>query len=210
MNYAAGKAGDPDAAFQLVTDLISPDVVEGIRLAVGSTSPILASAHALERGGVNAIPEVLADLLGLRLGWKVDSNIVQTNIVSHTGADGFSRLARQARFAGTIEPGSAYFLVDDFIGQGGTLANLRSLILEKGGMAVEATVLTGKPYSATMAPVGETLRQLRAKHGTELETWWVRTFGFGFECLTESEARYLLNTPTADRVRDRIAAAIEG
>ena len=92
MNYAAGKAGDPDAAFQLVTDLISPDVVEGIRLAVGSTSPILASAHALERGGVNAIPEVLADLLGLRLGWKVDSNIVQTNIVSHTGPMGFPAL----------------------------------------------------------------------------------------------------------------------
>jgi hypothetical protein len=210
LSYAAGKAGDPDAAFRLVTDLLSPGIVEEIRVAVGSTLPILASAHALERGGVNAIPEVLADLLGLRLGWKVDSNIVQTNIVSHTGADGFSRLARQALFAGTVEPGSSYFLADDFIGQGGTLANLRSLILEKGGTVVGATVLTGKPYSATLAPAGETLTQLRAKHGTELETWWVRTFGFSFECLTESEARYLLNTPTVDRVRDRIAAAIEG
>jgi hypothetical protein len=81
---------------------------------------------------------------------------------------------------------------------------------QKGGTVVGATVLTGKPYSATMALAGDTLRQLRAKHGTELETWWLRTFGFSFECLTESEARYLLNTPTADRVRDRIAAAVEG
>jgi hypothetical protein len=194
----------------LVIDFLSEQVVEGIGKAVGASDPVIASAHAVERDGVNAIPEVIADLLGFRLGWKVDSTIVQTNIVSHTGADGFSRLARQACFAGAVECGKAYFLVDDFIGQGGTLANLRSMILEKGGVVVGATVLTGKPYSAMLALTEETLRQLRAKHGSELETWWARTFSFGFECLTESEARYLLNTPTADRIRDRIAAAIEG
>ena len=79
-----------------------------------------------------------------------DPEVVQTNIVSHTKADGFSRLARQAEFAGTIEPDQDYFLVDDFIGQGGTLANLRGWVLRHGGRVRGATVLTVKPYSARL------------------------------------------------------------
>jgi len=55
----------------------------------------------------------------------------------------------------------------------------------------------------------ETLKALRLKHGKKLEDWWLRRFGFGFECLTESEARYLLRTPDADRVRNKIVAAVE-
>lgn len=51
--------------------------------------------------------------------------VLQTNVVAHTGADGFSRLARQAEFAGAIQPGCDYVLVDDFVGMGGTLANLK-------------------------------------------------------------------------------------
>jgi hypothetical protein len=51
------------------------------------------------------------------------------------------------------------------------------------------------------------IRALRAKHGAGLEEWWRQHFGFDFECLTRSEARYLENTPDADTVRSRIAAA---
>ena len=44
------------------------------------------------------------------------------NVVSHTGADGYSRLTRQARFEGDVVRRREYLLVDDFIGQGGTMA----------------------------------------------------------------------------------------
>ncbi|QTA83274.1 Uncharacterized protein dnl_56700 [Desulfonema limicola] len=53
----------------------------------------------------------------------------------------------------------------------------------------------------------ETLESLRLKHGKELETWWHQRFAF--DCLTESEANYLLKTPDADRVRDKIAKAVK-
>jgi adenine/guanine phosphoribosyltransferase-like PRPP-binding protein len=46
--------------------------------------------------------------------------------VSHTGADGFSRLARQAQFAGSVQAGRRYVMVDDFVGMGGTLATPQS------------------------------------------------------------------------------------
>jgi hypothetical protein len=52
----------------------------------------------------------------------------------------------------------------------------------------------------------EKLNELRIKHG-ELENWWVERFGFGFECLTASETRYLINTPTSERIRHRIEEA---
>ena len=172
--------------------------------------PILVSAHAVEGAGVNAIPEALADMLAQLLGWPTDNGIVQINIVAHTGADGFSRLARQAKFDGDAKAGKPYLLTDDFVGQGGTLANLRAHIMSRGGNVVGATVLTGKPHSAKMTLDVATYKQLRLKHGEGLEDWWHQRFGFGFDCLTESEARYLLNTPDVDRIRNKIIAAVQG
>jgi hypothetical protein len=117
---------------------------------------------------------------------------------------GFQRLANQALFVGEVENGHNYLLVDDFIGQGGTLANLTGYVESSGGYALGATVLTGKPYSAD-----ELIRALRDKHGRDLENWWREKFGF--ECLARSEARYLEKSADAQAVRDRlIEAGLEG
>ena len=118
---------------------------------------------------------------------------MQVNSVGHTGADGFTRLANQALFDGPVQAGQAYYLVDDFVGQGGEILG--------------ATVLTGKPYSAKLAPDEAQIRALRAKHGAQLEEWWRQSFGFGFDCLIRSEARYLEKTADADTIRSRVAAA---
>ena len=91
-------------------------------------------------------------MLSERLDLPYDTTIVQTNVVSPTGADGYSRLVRQAAFAGEIAEGHEYLMVDDFIGQGGTLANLRGRVEKLGGTVAGATGLTGKPYSAKLAP----------------------------------------------------------
>ena len=69
--------------------------------------------------------------------------------------------------------------------------------------------MTGKPYSAKLALADEQLREVRDRHG-ELENWWRERFGFGFEALTQSEARYLARTEDAHTIRDRIAAAGQG
>jgi predicted amidophosphoribosyltransferase len=151
-SYHDAKTGDSDAAFKLVRTFLNEHCLAQIKQLekTKQNSITLVSAHALEREGVNAIPEAMAELLGERFGWGVEHQVVQTNIVSHTKADGFSRLAKQAAFEGDVEPGQNYLLVDDFIGQGGTLANLRGWILHCGGRVVGSTVLTGKPYSAKL------------------------------------------------------------
>ena len=207
LDYWAAKRGDADAALRLVQATMSVNAVDALRSLIESRRPTLVSAHALEREGVNAIPEALADELARMLDLPVDSSVVQTNVVSHTGADGFSRLARQAAFTGEIVAGTDYVMVDDFVGQGGTLANLKGIIEATGGSVIAATALTGKSHSAALAPTTEQIALLRAKHGKELEIWWNERFGHGFDCLTQSEARYLERTQDADTVRNRIAEA---
>jgi hypothetical protein len=208
-NYELAKSGDMDEAASLVHGLLNATVIEQMR-SLHSFSPILISVHAEEERGKNAIPEVMADLLSAALNWPTEPDVVQANVVNHTGADGFSRLARQAVFAGNIVVGRHYVIVDDFIGQGGTIANLRGHVEALGGHVLAATVLTGKPFSAKLKLSASQLLQLREKHGNKangIEAWWLDYFGFGFECLTESEARYLIRTPDAEHIRDRILAA---
>lgn len=205
--YKAAKSGDGRAAISLVIDTISPTCNKQLAAMLPGHAPTLVSAHAFERGAVNAIPEIFADLLHKVLGWPVDNDIYQTNVVFHTGADGFSRLARQARFGGSVTVGAEYVLVDDFVGMGGTLANFKGYIETHGGKVLAAVSLTGKPHSAKLTSSLERLHELRIKHGTELENWWINRFAHTFDALTESEARYLTRTERTDTIRERIAAA---
>jgi len=146
-------------------------------------------------------------VLAERLGLRAEESIVQTNRTGHTGATGYHRLAYPALFNGDVEHGRGYLLVDDFVGQGGTLANLRGFVEERGGRVIACTTLTGKPYSTKLTPSDATLRSPRAKHGSELESWWKITFGYGFDLLSESEARYLERADSAELIRDRLLAA---
>ena len=208
--YPGAKSGDAMAATNLVNSLVDEAGIAAVQALIAavceSGEPMLVSAHAWERQGLNAIPTALAELLSERLGIPCETAIVQTNVVSHTGASGYGRLARQARFEGKVDKGREYVMVDDFVGQGGTLANLRGWIEKQGGKVIGAVVLTGKPYSAKLNPSQEQLHELRQRHGKDFEKWWREHFGHPFNCLTQSEARYLARSPDVDTIRNRLAA----
>jgi hypothetical protein len=67
--YSAAKSGYPNSAYVLVNSLLNPTIVEQLAKTFYKQKPILVSAHAVERMGVNAIPEALADVLAQFLGW---------------------------------------------------------------------------------------------------------------------------------------------
>jgi hypothetical protein len=205
--YKAAKTGHGPSATVLVNDTMSDRQNQVLVDMLRGHRPTLVSAHAYEREGINAIPEAFAVEISKAVGWPHDMAVAQINVVAHTGADGFARMARPAEFAGIIQKGCEYVLVDDFVGMGGTLANMKGYIESAGGKVLAAVSLTGKPHSAKLALSSERLHELRAKHGTELENWWMGRFAHTFDALTESEARYLTRTETIDTVRDRIAAA---
>ena len=87
------------------------------------------------------------------------------------------------------------------------MADPRGRIEKQGGTVIGTVALTGKPHSAKLNPTKEQLRELRDKHGREFEKWWRTKFGHAFNCLTQSEARYLARSPDVDTIRDRLAAA---
>lgn len=204
--YAAAKSGEASAAEGLALETISLNAIVKLCEIIGREQVLLLPVHALEAEGLNVIPRVMAQIIGRMLALPIEKGVLQINRVRHTGASGYHRLASPALFDGNVKP-ERYFLVDDFIGQGGTLANLKGFLESRGAVVIGATTLTGKAYSAKLNLTEETLRNLRGKYGTELEEWWVAAFGYSFERLTESEARYLIRADDAHTITTRIVAA---
>jgi hypothetical protein len=63
--------------------------------------------------------------------------------------------------------------------------------------------LTGKDFFAEIAVTLPMVKSFRKQHA-KLEHDWQQHFGWWFECLTQSETRYLERTPDAQRIRDRV------
>ena len=205
--YEGAKTGDVPAAKRLAAQLASSQTLDAIRALIGNRQPALLPVHALENQGYNRIPAAFAELLAEKLSLDVEIGIVQGNVVNHTGATGWERMMRPPVFDGAVTPARDYVMVDDFVGQGGTLANLRGYLMHGGGRVLGAATLTGRADSATLTLNLTTLTALRDKHGEQIETWWQELFGYRFDCLTESEARYLLRVEDADTIRARLIAA---
>lgn len=108
VGYLEAKSGDADAAIELVMRFLSPVAIELVNGFAQQREPIIVSVHAVEQQSVNAIPEAMANELGRRLDWPVEHDIVQVNVVGHTRADGYRRLANQAAFSGAVTAGSDY------------------------------------------------------------------------------------------------------
>ena len=198
-DYAAAKAGEVEAATRLAVDLVTPEMVAKVAAALGGARPRVLPVAAEESSGRNKIPRAVAEVLAARLGLETATGIVQANRAQRTGLDGLDRIFAPVDFAGTVEPGD-YLLVDDTLTQGGTFAALASHIREGGGNVSAVVALTGKQYSAKIQPSPETLASLRQKHG-DLEDQFRTATGYGFDALTESEARYLARFEPAERLR---------
>ncbi|MEN4919452.1 LPD38 domain-containing protein [Achromobacter spanius] len=204
-DHAAAKAGDTAAAYRLLKDVLSREAVEQVRAAIGNEQPTIVPVVAIEAAGHNKIPLASAKALGKHLDLPVESGIYQSVKAKRTALDGLSRIFQQPEFDGEVQPGKSYFLVDDTLTQGGTLAALASHIEKNGGRVVGSFALTGKLYSATLRLSPETLSELRARYG-DVEQAFREATGRGFDSLTESEGRYLAKHDAPDAVRGRILA----
>jgi hypoxanthine-guanine phosphoribosyltransferase len=170
--YAAAKSGDAGASLELVQSLANDALIESLH-AYRKQSPLLLPVHGIEGTSVNTIPLALAVHLSEQLGYDIALDVIQASKAGHTGSSGWWRLVSPALFSGQITPGTAYILLDDFIGMGGTFANLRGYIEAKGGVVVHAQALTGKPHSSKLSLQHDTLEALRERYGHEFETWWI-------------------------------------
>jgi hypothetical protein len=206
--YAEAKAGNADAALALADGLLSVESIDELNSLVTSVgqSPILLPVTALETTGFNAIPDAMARVMARRLGWLLSSGtIVQSNTVGHTRAKAFNRLVTPAIFTGKVEPGARYVLIDDHVGLGGTLANMRGHIETSGGIVLATTALTESRDGRQIALHPETLDMLWERHGHSLDTLWRERLGHGLDCLTNIEGGILCRELSVDAIRDRMA-----
>lgn len=208
-DYDAAKAGDDAAALRVARDVVTPEFVEDVRAVLPEGSkPLVVAVQSQEATGNNRIPRMAAEVLAQRLGLQVSEDIVQAAKVNRSAGDALHRLANQPPFTGKVEKGRDYVLIDDTLTQGGTLAQLKTHIEDNGGKVVLATALTGKDYSRKIALNSQSLADVRERFGS-IEPWWRDQFGYGFEGLTESEARTILTLDKgrldADALRDRVA-----
>ncbi len=209
-SYAAAKSGDAEAANILVRDLLSVEGTEWLARFLTGRRAVLLGVTADEVGGFNAIPDAMAEILAERLDREaVSGTIIQANKVGHTKANGWHRLVTPAVFDGDVVAGIDYVLVDDHVGFGGTLANLRGFIEARGGHVLAMTTLTETRAAREIALHPETLNMLMARHGRELEHFWRAEFGHGIDCLTNVEAGYLCRAQSVAAIKTRMAQAAE-
>jgi orotidine-5'-phosphate decarboxylase len=143
-----------------------------------------------------------------RLGCEFDDcSIVQSNTVGHTRARAARRMVTPAIFIGQVREGAEYVIVDDHVGLGGTIANLRGYIEEHGGKVIAVSTLTKSQDSRKLALRPATLEALEKKHGTELDEFWRGSFGHSIATLTEAEGGNLLRQSSVDVIRNRMAKA---
>ena len=136
--------------------------------------------------------------------WRINRNSTSSTISRWRWTT--RRAARGATFA--VKKHADYLAAKSGeIASARRVANLKGFIEARGGTAIGCTTLTGKPWSAKLTPSADTLRKLREKRGGELESWWEDTFGYRFDFLTESEARYLARADSVELIRNRILAA---
>lgn len=164
-----------------------------------------------ELTGFNAIPDAMAHVLGSKLSCPVvEDEIVQTNKVGHMRAPAFQRLVTPATFEEPVQRGANYVLVDDHIGLGGTLANLRGYVEARGGRAIAVTTLTESREARVISLRPETRNMLWQRHGQALDDLWKYQFGYGIDCLTEVEALNLCRQHSVAAIEDFLAkAAVE-
>ena len=199
--YRQAKAGDRDAALELVLD-VSVDWLGAHRFRFKPGLRFVAP-HAQEATGDNAIPQTLASVCAELFDGCVDTEIVQSDRVYHTGADPMERMAARAQFVGQVISGTEYVLVDDVTNLGGTLAELSNYIQVYGGVVRDVVVLVNAGRNTALVPEKKFVRLIKERFDDEI----TEIFGVEPAALTANEAGYLVGFQSIEQLRNRRAAA---
>lgn len=204
-DYNKAKSGDVKSALTITSKLITPDLIK--KLADTNADFVLGVA-SIEQSGANAIPVTSSTVIAEKLGIKTDQNVYQSSSPKRTEMDGLDRIFNRPIFSGKVIKGAKYILVDDTITQGGTFAELNDFITENGGEVVANVALTGKAYSSKIALSDTLLNKVKSEF-SDIENEFKQITGYGYQGLTESEARYIISSPrNADRFRSKISEEI--
>lgn len=202
----AKRHNDADAAAQLANEYFSDRVID---LIVDDLTPhfqanreiFIVHPHPCFNGDdtsptvgpiTNALPLACAALLADVLGATMCETIIQVNRPGRTALNATQRLLYQAKFDGHVEPGAVYVLVDDNCTMAGTLAMLRTHIVDNGGIIGAVCVLCSPDGLDMRFPIAKsTLDVVLSSYGPEINAYWLKEVGHEVSTLTEPEGSLL-------------------
>jgi hypothetical protein len=156
----------------------------------------------LEEKGVNFIPYALAEALA-KHGLSLELTIRQLSGIKRKSLKGAERILPRKVFAGPVEPGRLYLLVDDVLTQGGTIHELRHHIVNNGGEAVAGSSLAFARWSNIIAIEATTVKNITERFGRAQVENILQEFNIAgrVEALTQSEGRYILGYKSLESLR---------
>ena len=187
--------------------MLTDEAVGQVLGLIGSNKPKLLPVRAIEESGRNKIPLVVAEILADRLDLEVEMDIIQSDRVYRTNSGADHRLAFTPTFEGSVIPEQEYFLIDDTLAMGGTLASLRGFVENRQGKVLGAMVMTAHEGSLHLPVRQELLNKIYHKHGHIINDFWKEQFEYGIDKLTQAEAGHLRAARSFDAIRERIIAA---
>lgn len=203
--YEAAKNGDFEKATLLARKFISAEMANSIAVEVRNLHSVLLPVVGFESVSSNCIPSACAVRISELTGIPFAEGVIRKTPDSRTSQDGVERIFNTPVFEGLVKKGVRYYLLDDTITQGGTLAALARYIDQNEGIVTGAIALTGQQRSAILAITDATLETVLANF-KDIENDFIKTTDRHFNQLTESEGRYLTQASLIQRFRDETTA----
>ncbi|MCM2399436.1 phosphoribosyltransferase [Rhizobium sp. S95] len=194
--YQAAKGErDVDAALALIDDVVVERTVATLRELEQNhkVKPKLIAPAAQLGDSNNALAMTYAQWLGHELGWAVDESVFQLKDFSKDKSNAWVRIAHRSAFYGEIDKTTPYVIVDDVITLGGTMADLRSFILGKGGRVIGMSTIASKDGNDVQIRLGsDTQTELEKFYGSDLAKFCNELLGFDHRGFTDPEAARVL------------------
>lgn len=202
--YEAAKGGDRAAALAMVSRLVTHEFLDQMREQLAGRKPVLVPVLAVEQGGLNKIPLAFARVVGHHLGLPVATEIGMREKVGRTNSGSDHRLVACPSFAGEVEAGQEYVILDDTVSMGGTLAALRGFIENRGGNVILAAAMTAHEGALSLAVKQRMLDSILAKHGPEMGQLCQEELGYDLSLLTQGEAGHFRAAASVEAMRLRL------
>jgi hypothetical protein len=207
--YQAAKGQrDVQSAIDIVDDLANERTTYGLfEFAEAKGRPKLIAPATQPGDSSNALAIGYAEWLANEYDWPVEDRVFHKKAISRDFSGAWPRIANRCEFYGEIDRNADYVIVDDVVTMGGTLADLRSFILGKGGRVIAMSAIASNSGGDQTIRLGnDTRASIERLYGQDRKRVG-ELLGYDPACLTEAEGAKVAGCYGYVDLRKRVSRA---